>query len=287
MPRSRCGSATRCSESRRGSSRAREAAQVIEERDVGDLVHQTTTDGADPGVRVEDEGQVGLRLGRASRDAGRVRVGDHDPLVFEHRRPVDPGAGIDQLIDIGDHHPGSGSDLPSAPLEIHRPRPEDPSKLDGVIGSRPSTTASASDTATRDTGTRRSEPSPRKRKTTLPHGTAICGVHSSPCGTRSTPRHQPRRAQSPLNRWLRNIPNRPRTPGNEPHRQPRRLLWSEPQRPPRSPPSGLQGQSRRARSERSKRPLVTARGRDLGSATACRTHERTNSSPPPASHCSR
>jgi hypothetical protein len=193
---------------------------------------------------------------------------------------------------------GSASDplRPRSRYTGHDPRTS--SRLSGVTGNRPSTTASASDIATRDTGTRRSEPSPRNWKTTLPQGTVICGVHSCPAGTRIAPHHQPWRARSRLHRWPGKVRSWPRTLRNEPHRQPWRLLWSEPHRQPRSPPSGPHGQPRsppsgphgqprRARRERSKRPLVTASGWELGSATAYRTHERISSSPPPRSRCSR
>ena len=134
------------------------------------------------------------------------------------------------------------------------------SRLSGVMGSRPSTTASASDTATRDSETRCSEPSPRKRKTTLPHVTTICGVHNAIARVRTAPRHQPWRARSGLHRRPREARSRPWTRRNEPHRQPRRLVSSDPHRQPCRPPSGPHGQSRRARTERSKRLLVTASG---------------------------
>jgi hypothetical protein len=90
---------------------------------MGDLVHQTTANGADPGVRVEDEGQVGLGFGRVRRDSVRVSS-DHDSLGVEYLRPVDPRARVDQLAHIGDHHMGSGGDPSPATLEIHGPRLE-------------------------------------------------------------------------------------------------------------------------------------------------------------------
>ena len=139
------------------------------------------------------------------------------------------------------------------------------SRLSGVTGSRPSTTASASDPATRESGTRRTEPSPRKRKTMLPHGTAISGVHSFPGDTRIAPAPPAADRLNPLpGRSTRIAVPAPDAEQRAPPPAAETSLRAISTALPRRLPSGPHGQPSRARTERSKRRLVTATGWESG-----------------------
>ena len=99
-------------------------AQLVEERDVGDLVHQAATDGADPGVGLEHEGQVGPGLRYVEALGACPRMRDQHRLVVEDPRPIDPVARVDEGRGVGHGHARCRDDASTTTLEVHRPGPK-------------------------------------------------------------------------------------------------------------------------------------------------------------------
>ena len=196
MPRSRCGSATRCNGSLRCSSRARDGVH----RSSQSAMWVTWSIRPPPTVQIL---VFGSKMKDRSVLASGARAGTASGSVVITTRSLSSTSAqsihehVSTSSSTSDTTTWGAAVIPRRPRSrytAHDPRTLD--KLSGVTGTRPSTIASASDTATCETGTRWMEPSPRKRKTTLAHGTVICGVHSSPRGSRSERHLQRRRART-------------------------------------------------------------------------------------------